>query len=741
MKKHLVLLIFFCLFQFSNAQDQKITGFFKENTKQQLLLEAAFDKNLSVESIDKHLKLLSSKPHHLSSPGSKANAEYIVELYKTWGWDAEIETFHVLFPSPKTRILEMTSPTSYRAILKEPALSEDPDSGQTGQLPTYNAYSADGDVTGELVFVNYGLPDDYKELDKRGIDVKGKIVIAKYGRSWRGTKPKVAQEHGAIGCIIYSDPMDDGYFEGDVYPKGAFKSEFGVQRGSVMDMVIYPGDPLTPGVGATKDAKRYDRSKAPNLLKIPVLPISYYDATPLLKALEGPVVPNDWQGGLPFTYHIGTGKTKVHLNVEFNWDIVPCYNVIAKIKGSKFPDEWIIRGNHQDAWVNGAADPVSGLSSMLEEAKSIGNLLKTGWKPDRTLVYCSWDGEEPGLIGSTEWLETHQKELQQKAVLYINSDNNERGFLYAEGSHALETLMDEITKTVVDPQTNVSIFDRKRAASAIFAENTTTKEKNMNETSLKLGAMGSGSDYSAFIQHAGIPALNLAFGGEGNGGEYHSIYDSYHHFTTFKDPGLKYEVTLAQTAGRAVLRMANADVLPFNFTHLYSTIKEYAEELEKLLDDSRKSTQIENELIAANAYKIGEDPTKNLLAPKAKSEVPFLDFSPLQNALSTLKKDSDSLEIAFQNKINDNKVVPNFNQSLYRAEQQLLNKDGLPRRDWYKHTIYAPGFYTGYGVKTMPGIREAIEQRNWAEAQEQIKINAEAINRLADYLKSAYKVR
>lgn len=734
MKNPIFPFIFILIFQFSTAQDQNITGFFQENIEQQLQLETAFDQNLNIESIDENLKFLSSKPHHLSSPGSKANAEYILGLYKKWGWDAEIETSHVLFPTPKTRVLEMTSPTSYKAILKEPRISEDPDSGQKGQLPTYNAYSADGDVSGELVFVNYGLPDDYKELDKMGIDVKGKIVIAKYGHSWRGTKPKVAQEHGAIGCIIYSDPMDDGYFEGDVYPKGAFKNEYGVQRGSVMDMVIYPGDPLTPGIGATKDAKRYDRNEAPNLLKIPVLPISYHDATPLLKALEGPVVPNGWQGGLPFAYHIGPGKTKVRLRVEFNWDIVPCYNVIAKIKGSKYPDEWIIRGNHQDAWVNGAADPISGLSAMLEEAKSIGNLLKTGWKPDRTLVYCSWDGEEPGLLGSTEWLETHQKELQQKAVVYINSDNNERGFLYAQGSHALEPLMDGIAKTVIDPQTNVSIFDRKRAASAIFADNTSTKEDKMNETSLKLGAMGSGSDYSAFIQHAGIPALNLGFGGEGNGGEYHSIYDTYHHFTTFKDPGLKYEVTLAQTAGRAVLRLANADVLPFDFSHLYKTINGYADELEKLLNDSRKSTQLENELIATNAYQLAQDPAKNLMVPKAKSEVPFLDFSPLQNALANLKRDADSLQIAYQKNISDKKANPSFNQSLYRAEQQLLNKEGLPRRDWYKHTIYAPGFYTGYGVKTMPGIREAIEQRNWQEAQQQININAEVIDRLANYL-------
>jgi N-acetylated-alpha-linked acidic dipeptidase len=574
-------------------------------------------------------------------------------------------------------------------------------------------------------------------LDKMGIDVKGKIVIAKYGHSWRGTKPKVAQEHGAIGCLIYSDPMDDGYFAGDVYPKGPFKNEFGVQRGSVMDMVIYPGDPLTPGTGATEDAKRLDRLKAPNLLKIPVLPISYHDAKPLLEALEGPNVPRDWQGGLPFAYHIGPGKTKVHLKVEFNWNIVPCYDIVAKIKGDKFPDEWVVRGNHQDAWVNGAADPISGLSSMLEEAKSIGALLKTGWQPDRTLVYCAWDGEEPGLLGSTEWLEAHQKELQQKAVIYINSDGNERGFLYAEGSHALEPLMDEIAKDITDPQTNVSVFERRNARNALMAAGTEAKKKILDQNKLKLGALGSGSDYSSFIQHAGIPALNLGFGGEGSGGEYHSIYDSYDDYVRFKDPGFHYGVALAETAGHAVLRMANADILPFDFTHLYNTINEYSDELISLLKNSRESTEIENQIINSGGYKVGEDPTKKFISPVVKPEVPFLDFSPLQNALVELKKSADSLKVISQQKIKNNAASKDFNQSLYQAEQQLLTETGLPRRAWYKHTIYAPGFYTGYGVKTMPGIREAIEQRNWKEAQEQIVIDAKAITKLSDYLMKA----
>jgi len=726
-----------CLLLFANtsfSQTKKITGFFEKNVPGQLNLEASFDKNLSKENVGVTIKKLSAVPHHLGSPGDKANAEYVLSLYKKWGWDAQIETFHVLFPTPKTRLLEMTSPTSYKAILKEPALKEDTTSGQSGQLPTYNAYSADGDVTAELVFVNYGLPQDYEVLDKLGIDVKGKIVIAKYGHSWRGTKPKIAQEHGAIGCIIYSDPMDDGYFHGDVYPKGAFKNEYGVQRGSVMDMVIYPGDPLTPGIGATEDAKRLDRLEAPNLLKIPVLPISYHDATPLLEALDGPVAPENWHGGLPFAYHIGPGKTTVHLKVAFNWDIVPCYDVIAKIPGSKFPDEWVIRGNHQDAWVNGANDPISGQAALLEEAKSIGGLLKTGWKPDRTLVYCSWDGEEPALIGSTEWVEEHEKELQQKAVVYINSDGNGRGFLGVEGSHALVPLMDEISKEVIDPQTNVSVFKRAQDHRVINAAGDDAKKKILDEKELTIGAMGSGSDYSSFIQHAGIPSLDIGYGGEDEGGEYHSIYDSYDLYTKYKDPGFQYGVTLAETAGHAVLRMANADVLPFDFTHLYNTIEGYSNELTTLLQKTREATEIENQVIRSGGYLAGEDPTKKYVVPAVKSDVPYLDFSPLQNALEQLKKNTDSLKIVFQNKIKTNNVSESFNESLYRAEQQLLNETGLPRRPWYKHTIYAPGFYTGYGVKTMPGIREAIEQRKWKEAQEQIDVDAKAITKLADYL-------
>jgi N-acetylated-alpha-linked acidic dipeptidase len=496
-------------------ESKPISGFTTSSSGIQKQLEAKFDAGLSRENIGQNIKHLSGKPHAVGSAAGKEYAEYILNQYRSYGWDAKIETFHVLFPTPKTRVLEMISPTSYKALLKEPVLKEDATSNQADQLPTYNAWSADGNVTGEVVFVNYGLPSDYDELAKFGIDVKGKIVIAKYGRSWRGIKPKVAQEHGAIGCIIYSDPKDDGYVQGDVYPKGAFKNEYGVQRGSVMDMVIYPGDPLTPGVGATEDAKRLERSQATNLLKIPVLPISYHDAKPLLEALEGPVAPAGWSGGLPFTYHIGPGKTKVHLQLAFDWKIVPCHNVIAMIKGSQYPDEWVIRGNHHDAWVNGANDPISGQAALLEEAKSIGALVKGGWKPKRTLVYCAWDGEEPGLLGSTEWAEYHDDELQKKAVVYINTDASARGFFDAGGSHALETLVDEIAKDVTDPQTKVSIFERKKANDVVTATTLKAKKDALNQNTFKLDALGSGSDFSAFLQHLAIPSvfvcLSLSF--------------------------------------------------------------------------------------------------------------------------------------------------------------------------------------------------------------------------------------
>ena len=708
-----------------------------QNQKQ---LESSFDSNLSSENIGKTIKELSLKPHYLGSVGSKEVAENLLAKFKSYGWDAAIETYQVLFPSPKVRMLEMTAPTKYKAILEEPAYKEDATSGHPDQLPSYNAWSADGDVSAELVFVNFGLPEDYETLNKLGIDVKGKIVIARYGRSWRGIKPKVAQEHGAIGCIIYSDPKEDGYYQGDVYPKGSFKNEFGVQRGSIMDMVIYPGDPLTPFIGATQNAKRIAREDAENLLKIPVLPISYHDAQPLLESLSGPVAPEDWRGALPFTYHIGPGKTAVRLKLEFDWKIVPAYNVIAKIKGSEFPDQWIVRGNHHDAWNPGANDPISGVAAMMEEAKSIGELVKNGYKPKRTLVYCAWDAEEPGLIGSTEWVEDHLAELKQKAVVYINSDGNGRGFLSAAGSHALESMIDGIAKDVIDPQTKVSVFDRLKARDVVSSDSDKARKENMAKKSMTISALGSGSDYSSFLQYAGIPSLNIYYGGENAGGEYHTAYDSYDYYSRFGDPGFNYGRALSQTIGRAVLRMADANTLPFEFKNLHKTISSYVAEMISMTDQMRESTAVYNQVISGNNYQLAADPAKPEKLPMRKVEVPFIDFSALQNSLVNLERSATALSDRIAKGNIALTSLKALNEALYQAEQSLLTTAGLPRRPWYKHTIYAPGFYTGYGVKTIPGVREAIEQRDWKEAQDQIEIAAKAISRLAEHLNNTIKL-
>ena len=723
------------------AQQKSITGFTKESADAEIKLEEKFDSYLQANNLDQWMKRLTARPHHISSAYGKANAEFMRDLFRSWGYEAEIETYKVLFPTPKVRLLEMTGPVKFTAKLVEPALKEDGTSGQTSeQLPVYNAWSADGDVTAELVYVNYGIPDDYLVLAQMGIDVKGKIVIAKYGGSWRGIKPKVAQEHGAIGCLIYSDPKEDGYHEGDVYPIGPFRPKDGAQRGSVMDMPVYPGDPLTPGIGATADAKRLDRSEVTNLIKIPVIPISYGDAQPLLAALRGPVVPEKWRGGLPITYHAGPGPATVHLKLQFDWKLVDCHNVIAKMKGSEFPDEWVIRGNHHDAWVNGASDPISGMVAELEEARAIGEMVKSGWKPKRTIIYCAWDGEEPGLMGSTEWAEHHAQELQQKAVAYINSDSNGRGFLFVEGSHTLETMMTEVARDVIDPETSISVLERHKSFMASNASTPKAKKEILNKKSMTIGALGSGSDFSPFIQHLGIPSFNIGYGGEDDAGVYHSVYDSYDHYKRFGDINFKYGIALAKTAGRTTLRLAGADILPFDFKGFHKTLSGYLTEVTALIDNLRESTEVENQMIKENRYVLAADPSKTYIPAAIKEPVPFVNFSSLQNAITGLEKSAATFADLSTVNPKPNTNISKLNGLLYQAEQKLLSTDGLPRRSWYKHTIYAPGYYTGYGVKTLPGIREAIEQRNWKEAQEQIEIAAKAINEYAKQVEAANKI-
>lgn len=705
---------------------ESITGFTTENAKNQLELEREFDSKLSATNIEEWMKIMSAKPHYVGTEFGHENAEWIAKQFKSWGYKTKIETYHVMFPYPKVRVLELTAPTTYKAKLTAVPVDGDPHTAQGDELlPSYNAFSKDGDVEAELVFVNYGIPKDYEELEKLGIDVKGKIVIAKYYGSWRGIKPKLAAEKGAIGCIIYSDPKDDGYVRGDVYPKGAFKNKTGVQRGSVMDMPTYPGDVLTPGYAATKDAKRLDVKDAPTITKIPVLPISYEDAQPLLAALDGTVAPTSWRGGLPITYHIGPGPAKVHLKLEFDWQLKPAYNVIATMKGSEFPDQWVMRGNHHDAWVHGANDPVSGMVALMEEARVVGELVKAGNKPKRTLVYCAWDAEEPGLIGSTEWVEDHKEELQNKVVAYINTDGNGRGFLGVGGSHTLQTMVSEVAHAVTDPQKGVSVAERRIARDML----------NGGTDKFSLFALGSGSDYTPFIQHAGIAALNLGFGGENAGGEYHTIYDTYAHYKRFKDPEFAYGVTLAKTAGRIVLRLANADVLPFEFKEWHSTIATYLDQVMKSCETMRKDVDKHNKLLDKNAFELAADPTKPFTQPTRKERIPHLDFTPLQNAMDGLKTTIDQFSSKDFTKFSK-KQLEQLNEKLMATEQALTSEAGLPRRSWYKHQIYAPGFYTGYGVKTLPGVREAIEQKNWKEAQEQITILAKTLKQFEQHIKS-----
>jgi N-acetylated-alpha-linked acidic dipeptidase len=695
--------------------------------------EARFLAIPSPDTMRETMRRLAARPHHVGSAYGKENAEWILARFREWGLDARIETFDVLFPTPRERLVEMIEPTRFKLALDEPALADDPTSGQKAeQLPTYNAYSIDGDATGPLVYVSYGLPEDYEQLERLGVSVKGKIVLARYGHSWRGIKPKVAAEHGAIGCLIYSDPYDDGYFAGDVFPKGPMRPKEGVQRGSVMDFPSSnPGDPLTPGEGATKEAKRLAVKDAPSLTRIPVLPISYGDAQPLLAALQGPLAPAGWRGALPIPYHVGPGPAKVHLKVAFNWDVKPVYDVIGRIAGAQWPDEWVVRGNHHDAWVNGAEDPISGLVTLLEEARALGLLLKEGWKPKRTIVYCAWDGEEPMLLGSTEWAEAHAEELRQHAVAYVNSDGNGRGYLSMSGSHTLEHLVNEVARDVEDPEAKVPVWKRAEARALAAASSAEERKAIRGRADLRMKPLGSGSDYTAFIDHLGVASLDLGYGDEDDGGIYHSIYDDLYWYTHFADTDFVYGKALAQTAGLVVLRLADADLLPFDFGGFADTMQDYLKDLKKLLERKQEEVAERNRQIEDGVFRATNDPRRPTVAPPREDVPPHLNFAPLENAVAVLDQSAGrygKARSAAEGRGLSREVVARVNAMLIRSERVLLSPEGLLRRPWYKHLIYAPGVYSGYGAKTMPGAREAIELKRYSEADGEIARIAKALN-------------
>ncbi|ABF41820.1 Glutamate carboxypeptidase II [Candidatus Koribacter versatilis Ellin345] len=717
-----------------------LAGYSAQNSASEQQWEEKFRAIPSPDNLKNYMQRLSARPHHVGSPYDKDNAEWMLAQFKSWGLDAHIEEFDVLFPTPKERSVELIEPTHFVAKLQESAVNGDPTSSQQKeQLPTYNAYSADGDVTGPLVYVNYGMREDYEKLERLGVSVKGAIVIARYGGGWRGIKPKVAAEHGAVGCIIYSDPKDDGYSEGDVFPKGAFRPSDGVQRGSVED-TDYPGDPLTPGVGATKDAKRLTVKESPVIQKIPVLPISYGDAQPLMQAIQGPDVPQEWRGGLPITYHVGPGPAKVHLKMFSNWDIKPVYDVIAKIPGSEFPDEWVIRGNHHDAWVNGAEDPLSGMVALMEEARSMGELLKQGWKPKRTIIFCAWDGEEPGLLGSTEWVETHAQELTEHAVMYVNSDSNGRGWLFASGSHSLEHFVNDVAKTVQDPETKKTAWERSRLVRISRAKGDERGEVR-SRPDTRIGSLGDGSDYASFLDHLGVAALNIGYGGETDGGIYHSIYDDFYWYTHFGDPSFQYGRALSQTGGTLVMRMADADVLPFQFTNAAETVGRFVNELKKQLKEKQDEIAELNTEIDEGMFTATADPTKKFVPPPKEQVPPFLNFAPLDNAVVTFKKSAERYDKAMKALVKaglpTGDKTAELNKLLIQSERAYTNAQGLAERPWFKHMIYAPGAYTGYGVKTIPTVHEPMDAKKWAQADAGVPAAAKAIEDEAKLVDSA----
>jgi N-acetylated-alpha-linked acidic dipeptidase len=710
-------------------------------------LEAKFDAQIDPAEMGTWLKLLAAEPNHVGSKHDKSNAEWIAAQLKSWGWESKIETFDVLYPTPLSETLELVGGPGapFKATLTEPPIPGDQPTYTKDALPAYVAFQGDGDVTAPLVYANYGMPEDYLALERMGVSVKGKIVITRYGGGWRGLKPLLAQMHGAAGALIYSDPKDDGYATDDAYPKGAARPPQGFQRGSVADMPLYPGDPLTPGYGSTKDAKRLDRKDAITILKIPCLPISYADAQVLLQSLGGAVAPANFRGSLPITYHVGGSDAdgKAHLAVKSDWSLKTLYDVVGTLKGSEAPNDWIVRGNHHDGWVMGASDPLSGQIALLAEAKAFGVLMKGGWRPKRTIVYTSWDGEEPMLLGSTEWAETHGDELKAKGVVYINSDGNGRGFFRAEGSHAFQHFVNGVSADVKDPETGVSVRDRARARLAVTlaeagpgggrdgggpamkaAANDPTKD-------VPLGALGSGSDYSAFLQHLGLPSIDFGYGGEGeSGGVYHSLYDDYQHHSTFVDPGFAYDATLAKTVGRAVMRLADTDLPVQRYGDFADTVAGYLDEVKKLADTTRDAQRTQAHLLGGNAYNLAADPTRPHANPAPFAPSPPINFGALDTAVARLKTSAAAFDTALAAKGEGlaKSQRAKLNAVVKPLDQSLLRPEGLPGRPWYMNMVYAPGRFTGYGAKTLPGVREAIEERRFDDAQKYVGITGQALN-------------
>ena len=683
-----------------------LDGFTAQRAVDQRKWEEQFRAVPAPKSAREHLRKLTLEPHIAGTKEDYATAVYVRDQLRSYGIAADLREYNVWLNYPNTpTVLELITNKRQKLSTFEAVVPGDPTSSHPKITPLFNGYSASGDVTAPVVYANYGLPNDYDELKKAGVDVKGKIVIVRYGNSFRGVKAKVAQDHGAVGCIIYSDPADDGYMQGDVFPKGPWRPVASGQRGSVQYLFDYPGDPLTPGRPAIDGVPRLKPEEATDLTRIPVQPIAYDVARTIIAPLKGPVRPRGFQGGLPFAYHVGgTDDVKVRLKTDMDYKLRPIWNVIARIEGTDLKDRWVVLGNHRDAWVFGAVDPNSGTSAMLEVGRGLGELLKSGWKPRRTIVLCSWDAEEYGLIGSTEWAEELAGELKEKAVAYLNLDAAVSGMHFGASSvPSLWKLMRAVTRDVKDPKTGKSVYqawqDRTRELRS--------EEERATGGEARIGPLGSGSDYTPFLQHLGIASTDMGFGGDY--GVYHSAYDSFYWMDRFGDPGFFYHVAAAQIWGTLALRLADADGLSFDYT-------DYANEIREFFRDAVKTAGRRN---LASAF----------------------DEKAMNEAVDDFAKEAERVEKARQDAIKSGEgaKLARINDALMNAERQFIDQRGLRGRAWYKHQIYAPGFYTGYAAQPLTDFRQALDDRNAANAKEGLERIVEAVKRATKTLKAGHE--
>ncbi len=731
----------------ASEKPDEMFGFTANSTASQQKIEAQFDALLVGSPFREWMQRITARPHHVGSAYARENAEWMEQQFRSWGFDARIESFPMLLPTPRIRRVELLSPNSYVAKLEEPVLTPSEAKLRTvaEELPPYGAFSIGGDVTAELVYVNYGMPDDFTELERRGIDVKGKITLARFGGGWRGIAPRESAEHGAVGCIMYMDPEDYGWPYGDSYPEGGLYNGWAVERGSITDFSKFGGDPLSIGIGAPASLALpplEEIKRLPGFITIPVLPIGWNDAQPLIASLKGLISPPEWKGGLPLPYYLGPGPGRVRLQVEFDWKIVETHNVIAVLTGKSEPDRWVIRGNHHDAWVYGAGDPVSAMVALLAEARGIGRLASQGWRPKRTLIYAAWDGEEFGLRGAVEWAETHASELNKKAVAYLNTDGYTRGVFNASGSPILELLVNQVARDVNDPVKNVSVLKRHLATQIV--NGAPPRAKAARDGKLWLSPASGGSDHVPFIHHLGIPSLFVLTSGDENAELSHTSYDTVETYERYMDPGFRYGITMAQANGRLAMRLASADVLPFDPLAFAGTMARSIDSVNNKIEELRSEAEEHNRRLADGIFEMTADPNLPFVKPSKLSEVPEFDLTSLTQASERLQEAAknyhERIQEALDNQRLDADTSSKLNSILMHLEPSLLRSEGLPDRPWYRHQIWAPGVNTGYSGFAFPGVHEAIVLRDWKVAQDQVKVIAATLDQFTSTLQNATAV-